>query len=113
MFVRTVSSTILIAQCWILPHIPVACRGPGWLPNDTAHSLVYTQHCSTLSTTIEIHTHMAVCCSQELLSLGTAAIYAGSGFLTALLVFAVLCLIAHLAHCFIGRLPNAGINEET
>lgn len=44
---------------------------------------------------------------QELLSLGSAALYAGSGFLTALLVFAVLCAVAHSAHCFIGRLPSA------
>ncbi|KAL8453612.1 hypothetical protein Emed_000747 [Eimeria media] len=44
---------------------------------------------------------------QELLSLGPAAVLAGSGFLTATIVFSLLCAVAHLAHCSIGRLPNA------
>lgn len=46
---------------------------------------------------------------QELLTFGPAALYSASGFVAALLVFALLCTMAHLAHCFVGRLPNAGI----
>ena len=41
--------------------------------------------------------------------MGPAAVYAGSAFLTALAVFGLLCLFAHLGHSLIGRLPNAGI----
>ncbi|CDI75400.1 hypothetical protein, conserved [Eimeria praecox] len=44
---------------------------------------------------------------EELLSFGPAALYSASGFVAALLVFALLCCMAHLAHCFVGRLPNA------
>ncbi|CDJ36100.1 uncharacterized protein EMH_0007490 [Eimeria mitis] len=44
---------------------------------------------------------------QELLSFGPAVLYSASGFVAALLVFALLCCMAHLAHCFVGRLPNA------
>ncbi|KAL8435340.1 hypothetical protein Efla_006970 [Eimeria flavescens] len=44
---------------------------------------------------------------QELLSLGSAAVLAGSGFLAAIAIFALFCAVAHIAHSLIGRLPNA------